>query len=130
MKRRLIIAVAAVPVMWMPAAHAQQQKGEPSLLGDSYVAGNDRATFVPRASAPGANFSLTNRIVVEEDGSREVRKGVVGSWPVKGDLSVDVGLFSVTADARKQRQFKASADPMDMSGRRQRVAAVGLSLRF
>jgi len=132
MKRRLMIAALAVPAMWMPAAHAQQPDGGQSLLGDSYVSAGETARFAPSPSAPasGSILSLSNRIIVEEDGSRRVRKGMVGSWPVKGGLSVGVGLFSVTADARKQRQFRASADPMDMRGRRQRVAAVGMSLRF
>lgn len=125
-----MIAVLAVPVMWMPAAHAQQPGGEPSLLGDSYVSAEGSGKFAPAAPTAAANLSLSNNIVVEQNGSRQVRKGMVGSWPVKGELSIDVGLFSVTADARKQRQFKASADPLDMRGRRQRVAAVGLSLRF
>ena len=134
MRTGLTIAAFALQGFWMQVAHAQQPVGPapagPSLLGESYVPSGDAGKFAPGASASGNNLSLSNRIVVEEDGSQSVRKGMVGSWPVKGALSVDVGLFSVNADARKQRQFKASSDPLDMRGRRQRVAAVGLSLRF
>jgi hypothetical protein len=56
--------------------------------------------------------------------------GIVGSWQVVEDVRVELGLAQVVRNPRREQSFRRS-DPMrDVNPRRDRIAAVGISVSF
>jgi hypothetical protein len=77
-----------------------------------------------------AGLGLSRRTLTQQDGSPASRNGVVGSWSLSPGMQAGVGLFSVTADSRKQADTRRMPSTDSVAPKRQRIAAVGLSLSF
>jgi hypothetical protein len=77
-----------------------------------------------------AGFGLSRRTLTQQDGSPASRNGIVGSWSLSPGMQAGVGLFSVTADGRKQADTRRMPSTDSVAPKRQRIAAVGLSLSF
>lgn len=123
--------LAAVVVSWLLATPAGAQG--PVLDdaraggGSGYRAGPPGATLFPEGAR---GIGLTSRREFEEDGSRETRNGLIGSWPVAENMNVGVGIFSVTRYSAKERDFKRVQPMKDVGERTGSLAAVGFSVRF
>jgi hypothetical protein len=77
-----------------------------------------------------AGLGLSRRTLAQQDGSPASRNGIVGSWSLSPGMQAGVGLFSVTADGRKQADTRRMPSTGDVAPKRQRITAVGLSLSF
>ena len=75
-------------------------------------------------------IGLSSRRDFQEDGSRETRSGLIGSWPVAENMNVGIGIFSVTRYSAKERDFKRSQPMKDVGERTGSLAAIGFSVRF
>lgn len=118
MKRPHLIGALAAALAAFPAAgQGLPQSGPPSALDRS------AAPSLPRERLP-LSFSHS------EDDRGLVRQGMVGTVPLAPGISAGVGLFSVTDDSRKAPETRRSWSPMEVGRRTERVAAVGLKLRF
>lgn len=67
---------------------------------------------------------------VSDGGGADVRQGVVGTLPVADNASIGLGLYRVTRYSRGEPNFKKLLPMEDVDGRHQRIAAVGMSIRF
>lgn len=105
----LLAAALALPA---PAA-AQGQIGPPA-----------RPPARQAPEPPPVAFSYSSR------DSGLVQQGLVGTLPLSPGLSAGVGLFSVTDDSRRSPETRRNWTPMEVGRRTERVAAVGLKLRF
>jgi hypothetical protein len=77
-----------------------------------------------------AGFGLSRRALTRQDGSPASRNGVVGSWSLSRGIQAGVGLFTITADGRRQADTRRMPSTEGVAPRRQRVAAVGLNISF
>ena len=59
-----------------------------------------------------------------------VRQGMVGTLPLSPGISAGLGLYSVTDDSRRAPETRRTWSPMEVGRRSERVAAVGLKVRF
>lgn len=75
-------------------------------------------------------IGLSRQRDFQEDGSRETRSGLIGSWPVAENMNVGIGIFSVTRYSAKERDFKRSQPMKDVGERTGSLAAIGFSVRF
>ena len=73
---------------------------------------------------------LSRHSLIQQDGSQANRNGVVGSWSLANGVQAGVGLFSVTADGRKHADTSRMPSSDSVAPKRQRIAALGLSLSF
>lgn len=129
---------AAAGLLWaaMCAPCAAQSYNQPRLerLGPSIAdtsrgrgdsVGPDGRVFPD--GQPG--IGITSMPYTSSDGSPATRNGIVGSMSVAPNMELGVGLFSVTR-FKGERHF-GRAEPMrDAYERRNRLAAVGLKVRF
>lgn len=132
MKGRHFAAALALPLVLATAAGAQSPADDRSaistnLLGPSYAPAPANPSLPSLADAPSgvstARFSYTQR-----DGSREFGHRLIGAVPLSRDVRIGVGLMAVPRYSRKEPSMRL---PMkDVEGRRQRIAAVGLSVSF
>lgn len=74
-------------------------------------------------------IGVTSTPYTRSDGSAATRNGIVGSMAVAPNMELGVGLFSVTR-YKGERDFARSEPMRDTGERRNRLAAVGLKLRF
>ena len=117
MGRAVLMAVLA-------AASAAPAMGQaPTRIGPPLSAVSDSRPAPPREPPPLA-FSASRR----EDGA--IRQGMVGSWSLSPGVEAGIGLYSVTDDSRRAPETRRTWSPMDVGRRTERVAAVGLKLRF
>ncbi len=132
MRTRPMIVALALPLVVTAPAFAQQliDQGSQRVVSSAIAAPHD-----PRA--PGAGFisgtagvRVARDTFIVEDGSANVRKGVVGSLPVAENVSVGLGLYKVSRYSNKEPNFVRLRPMEDVDGRHQRIAAVGLSVRF
>ena len=89
---------------------------------------------LPRARQPlagaGPQIRFSADSVIRENGTPGDRRSVVGSLPLIGSVSAEVGLFSVTGASHKEREAKRTDRITDVQPRRSRIAAVGLRMSF
>ena len=78
----------------------------------------------------GPGIRLTNEASVGEDGIAQVRRGVVGSVAIGKGVEVGLGLLSVSRYSRGEPSLRRLQPMRDVAGRDQRIAAIGVSLRF
>ena len=118
MKRpHLIGALAAALAAFPAAAQGLPQSGPPVPLDQPRLP-------PPPGERPPVSLSYS------EDDRGLVRQGMVGTLPIAPHLSAGIGLFSVTDDSRKAPETRRSWSPMDVGRRTERVAAIGLKIRF
>jgi hypothetical protein len=72
---------------------------------------------------------VTSTPFTSTDGARAVRNGIIGSMPVAPNVEIGVGLFSVTR-YKGEPDFKRSQPMRDVGERQNRLAAVGLKVKF
>jgi hypothetical protein len=96
-----------------------------SARGRSGTVGPDGRLFPD--TRPG--LGVTSTPVTREDGSPATRNGIIGSMPVAPNMEVGVGLFSVTR-YKGEPDFKRSQPMRDVGERQNRLAAVGLKVKF
>lgn len=122
MRACFLIAVCALPLEPLAAQH----------IGD--VPAAPRASRSPTQHLGIAGIARGVRVdryaYVSDEGSADVRQGVVGTMPITGNASIGVGLYRVTRYSRSEPNFKKLMPMEDVDGRHQRIAAVGMSLRF
>lgn len=130
--------VAAAGLLWAawcgPCAAQLQDYAEPepimpsiveSSRGRSDSVGPDGRVFPD--GRPG--LGVTSTPYARSDGSPAVRNGIIGSMPVAPNMDIGVGLFSVTR-YRRESEFRREQPMRDAGERRNRLAAVGLKVRF
>jgi hypothetical protein len=115
------------------ASHAGAQSYEGGLNGP-----NPALSGISRLSpergplrvsmAPSVQF--TNDTIIRHDGTPGDRRSIVGSLPIAGLVSAELGLFSVTGATVGERELKRTDPIADVQPRRSRVAAVGLRMNF
>jgi hypothetical protein len=118
-------------------AHAQEPArigGSGSLVGPPAERTEERAELIGPGdglfqNSPGG-VGVTRRTLTQQDGSLANRSGVVGSWSLAPRVDAGVGLFSVTADARKQADTTRMPSTDSVAPKRRRIAAVGLKVSF
>ncbi len=59
-----------------------------------------------------------------------IRQGMVGTLSLAPGVSAGVGLYAVTDDSRRAPETRRNWTPMEVGRRSERIAAVGLKLRF
>ena len=116
MGRAALIAALAAASAAPALAQAPARIGPPASL---------RSEGIP---APPRKPPLAFSAARQEDGA--LRQGMVGSWALSPGVEAGVGLYSVTDDSRRAPETRRSWSPMDVGRRSERVAAVGLKLRF
>lgn len=117
-----------------PDAEAQRLVAEP-VLGS---ASEDPPMAADAAQVPlsrdllrsDGGVGVSARTYREEDGSMNVRRGLIGSWAISSGLEAGVGLFAVSGDGRKHSEFKRSWTVKDVTPKNGNVAAVGMKLKF
>ena len=115
MLRPLAIAALAAALAASPASgQGQPQVGPPDPSQPSRSA----------PKPPPVSFSYSE----QEPGL--VRQGMVGTLPLAPGVSAGIGLYSVTEDSRRAPETRRFWSPMDVGRRSERVAAVGLKVRF
>ena len=135
------LAAVFVPLLFASPLAAQVTVNNSSdrltnRLGPSYsLSSPSRSDYI----APGggifpeqaSGLSLTQLPVVKEEGSAARRSGLVGSWEVGRDVNLGLGLFRVTRYSHDEEEAFHRVQPMkDVRGADERLAAIGLSLRF
>ena len=115
MRRPTLIAAFAAALLIAPPAFAQGQ----AQLGPPLQHEPPRQ---PPQRTP-VSFSYS-----EQEGT--IRKGLVGEWSLSESASAGVGLYSVTDDSRRSPETRRTWTGMEVGRRTERVAAVGLKLRF
>lgn len=124
MRARLLIAICVLPLEPLAAQRIPDDRSAPRSsrahgpLADGVVAGAVKGVRIDRYA------------YVSEVGRTDVRQGVVGSLPIADNASVGVGLYRVTRYSRGEPSFRSLRPMEDVDGRHQRIAAVGMSLRF
>ena len=131
---RLIAAALLSLAVCTPSGAQLFDSVEPEPLGPSIVestggrselVGRDGRVFPDR----GPGLGITSSTTIRQDGSTGIRNGIVGSVPVAPDVELGVGLFSVTR-YKGEPDFKRSQPMRDVGERRNRLAAVGLKVKF
>ena len=74
-------------------------------------------------------IGITSTPYTSSNGSPVTRNGIVGSVAVAPNMELGVGLFSVTR-YKGERDFSRAEPMRDAGERRNRLAAVGLKVRF
>lgn len=136
MFRRLTLLALAVPLALASPALAQSigpSAGPVSRLGPSIVPTGPASAvrLGPGTSVGGpAAVGIVSTAFTNEEGDRDVRKGVIGSWEVDRDVRLGLGLLSVSRYSPREPDFRKTSTVRDMGGRKQRIAALGLSIDF
>ena len=138
--KQLGLAAVLVPLFCASPGGAQQLVNNSSdhniaRLGPSYVPSSD---LTKEFASPGGGLfpdhasgvSASRLPLVSDDGSKAVRRGIIGSWQIAKDTNIGVGLLSVTGASTKERDFRRSQPVRDTGVHDKRIAAVGLSFRF
>jgi hypothetical protein len=99
------------------------------IIGPSYVPAPDPANR-PIASQVRSGLSVTTMPYAQDDGALAVRRGVVGSMPVSNQAEFRVGLLEVTRTSHKERALARTQPMKEVYGRTDRIAAIGLNIRF
>ena len=133
MKGRHFAAALTVPLVLAMPAMAQAPADDRSaisttLLGPSYAPASSTPALPSLADA-GTGVSASRFPFAERDGSREFGHRLVGALPLSRDVRVGIGLMAVPRYSRRDPDF-TRAPMKDVEGRRQRIAAVGLSFSF
>jgi hypothetical protein len=134
MERRLIAAALMVPLIFASPALAQRpadDRGDISmtLLGPTYLPPARGAAALPGFSAFRSTERDYDRSFAQQPGQPFAGTRVVGAWPIARDVQIGIGLLSVSRYSAKEPDFKRA--PMkDVGGRRQRIAAIGVSFGF
>jgi len=137
--RQLGLAAVLLPLLYASPVAAQDTVKENSSrlttsLGPSYGPSSDSVREPGRSGAlfpdHASGIAVSQRPMIQDDGTRAVRSGVVGSMPIGDNLNIGVGLFSVRGANTKERNFSRSRPMQDVFGHDRRIAAVGFSLRF
>lgn len=134
MKRRHVAAALLLPLVLTTPSKAQGPAGvrgdNRAVIGPSYLPPREgRTAYLPLRDG-GAGISLSTTPLVQQDGSAVYRKTLVGSVPLAPDVSLGVGLIEVTRTSHKERSLARIRPLSDTGGRSDRIAAVGLSIRF
>lgn len=123
MKARLFAAILSFPSFCAGSAAAAQPLGldvSPKGGKATQSVSSHRAARLPSLQA--------YPIAQKEPGG--ARRGIVGSWLITGGLSAGVGLMEVTRDHSRQRAPRRVQPMKDVGFQTDRIAAVGLNLRF
>jgi len=107
-----------------PAAEAQQI-AEPAgpVLGPVVPPG--------QSDMPRQSIGISSRVDVDAAGRVATRRGLVGTLPLSRNVEAVVGLFSVIGNGpRRPAESRRNWSVRDMTERDQRIAAVGVKLRF
>jgi len=107
-----------------PAAEAQQI---------AQPAGPVLGPVVPPSDgdAPRQGIGISTSVEVDAVGQVATRRGLIGSWPVSRNVEAGVGLFSVMGNGpRRPAENRRNWSVRDVTERDQRIAAVGVKLRF
>lgn len=134
MKRIVGGAALLMGLLAAPQAEAQLLLAEPVLAGIA----EDPPRPVDAAPVPESREAvpadgrvrISSRTYTEEDGSRIVRRGLIGSWSIASSLEAGVGLFSVSGSGRKPIEARRGWSVMDVAPRNENIAAVGMKLKF
>ena len=132
MERRLTAAALMVPLMLATPALAQMPADDRSdvsnsLLGPTYLPSDTNARALPSLAGP--RRTAASPSFAQESGPGLYGHKLVAAMPVAKDVHIGLGLMSVSRYSPREPDFKRA--PMkDVEGRRQRIAAVGLSLSF
>ncbi len=134
MKRRHVAAALLLPLVLTTPLEAQGPAGvrgdDRAIAGPSYIRpGESRISYFPLREN-GAGISLSTSPFIQQDGSAVYRKTLVGSLPLARDVSLGVGLIEVTRGSHKERSLARIRPMSDTGGRSDRIAAIGLSIRF
>jgi hypothetical protein len=129
---------SAACLLWLavctPCAAQLYDYPEPEGLGPTIVEtqrgrashlGPDGRVFPD--TRPG--LGVTSTPVTREDGSRATRNGIIGSMPVAPNMELGVGVFAVTR-YKGEPDFKRTQPMRDVGERQNRLAAVGLKVKF
>lgn len=134
MERRHVAAALLLPLVFTAPLKAQGSAGvrgnDRAIAGPSNISpGESRTSYLPlREGRSGISFSTIP--IVQQDGSAGYRRALVGSVPLARNVSVGVGLIKVIRSSRKERPLARIRPMSDTGGRTDRIAAVGLSIRF
>lgn len=134
MNRRHVAAALLLPLVFTTPSKAQGPAGvrgdDRAMVGPSYLPSREsRTSYLPLRSGS-AGISISTTPIVQQDGSAVYRKTLVGSLPLARDVSLGVGLIEVTRTSHKERSLDRIRPLSDTGGRSDRIAAVGLSVRF
>jgi len=132
-------AAAAIGLLWAglsaPCAAQLFDQVEPEPLAPNIVESTrGRGDFVGpdgRLFPDGPRgLGVTSTPYTRSDGSTAVRNGIIGSMPIAPNMELGVGVFSVTR-YKGEPDFRR-AQPMRDAGERpnNRLAAVGLKVKF
>lgn len=128
--RHIIGALAGALVLATPATaqrlteessagrSALETSRDPRSPGESFLA--DRSSGIEIAREP----------YVARDGEGDVRTGIVGSIPLDSNATIGLGIYKVSRWSPREPDFKKLLPIEDTRGRHQKIAAVGVSLRF
>lgn len=134
MEGRHFAAALILPLVLATAARAQSPGDDRSristdLLGPSYLPADRGASALPSLAEAPAGLSASSYAYTGESGPRAFGNRLIGALPVGKDVHIGIGLMSVSRYSQKEPDFKRA--PMkDVEGRRQRIAAIGLSFSF
>lgn len=134
MEKRHMAAALLLPLVLVAPIRAQgpaEVRSENRVIaGPSYVLPDDsRSPRLPlRGGARGIGVEVSP--IIQQDGSTVYRRSLIGSWPLARDVSLGVGLIEVTRTSRKERALSRTRPMSDTEGRRDRIAAIGLSFSF
>jgi hypothetical protein len=128
---------ARLAALAMVCALATAAKALPPITGGGEeFAGSERiGPLDPDASRlsfseAGPGIRLTNEAAISDIGIAQVRRGIVGSVAIAKGVEVGLGLLSVSRYSRGEPSLRRLQPMRDVTGRDQRIAAVGVSLRF
>jgi hypothetical protein len=134
MEKRHVAAALILPLVLTAPLKAQGAAGvsgdDRAMAGPSNLPPREsRTSYLPLREG-GAGINLSTTPMVQQDGSAVYRKALVGSVPLSNDVSVGLGLIEVTRTRIKERSLARTRPLEDTGGRSDRIAAVGLSIRF
>ena len=113
----------AAALMVGTAAEAQQLVGPPSPM------------FAPEPSAsprdePRQAFGITRNTEIDPVGQPLIRRGLIGRMPLAGNVEAGIGLYSVTGNKPRLPESRRNWSVREITPRDERIAAVGVKLRF
>ena len=139
MMDRFALSAVLVSAIFAQPAIAQEvggRTGADLTLGPSYLPPQTTRQFRFDLPSDHAVRSREPRVAVAatpyvlRDGSRTIRKGLIGSVPIAPSVDLGLGLFEVNRTSPEERALIKSNPMKDVRTETDRTAAVGLSFRF
>ena len=119
MKLRQLLAALTLSFAFALPAQAGQQSG--AFLVGPLERPESRASRAP-------SFEMTQGDLRQAGVPR--RSGLIAAFPLRNNLDIGVGRFSVPEIARPRTHVEADRQPSAVRSRDRGIAAVGVSLRF